>query len=81
MDRGHKNKPLLQYVTVPFPEQSEREMYEKRYKKMLDSQKPKKPPKISRDKVFEPELPPAKKIPDVSPKIKVDDIFISHSSQ
>lgn len=79
MDRGHKNKALLQHVSIPFPETTEKEMYEKRYKKMLQSQKPKKPPKISREMVFETEVLSAKKVQNTPGKINANNIFISDS--
>jgi hypothetical protein len=78
MDRTHRNKPLLQHVTQPFPEMSEKEMYEKRYKAMMDSKKPKKPPKMNRDLVFEKETPKSvSRSQEIPSPVNLDQIFVS----
>lgn len=77
MDRARKNKPLLQHATSPFPELTEKEMYEKRYKAMLESKKPKKPPKISREKVFDEEPSSTAHVFSSPEKVDPKDVFVS----
>lgn len=75
MDRGHKNKALLHHIPVPFQELTEKEMYEKKFKKALHSAEPKKPPKISREKVFEQQRTVSVDANAPKPQYKFSDVF------
>lgn len=75
MDRGHRDKALLQHAKVPFAEFSERALYARRFKAAVQSAEPKIPPKLSRDLVFEAPLPPPSAQPAPALKPDFSEIF------